>query len=527
MVRRLDPSAAAAPVQRRFGADAHRRRRDHGGSLVRVARCRLAYPLWGTWRRKMEGRNGDTEGTRGRADVTVKGRHRRGHAAATEVSTPVVTSKRTTAPVGRVLTLTVIDQGASSVSNFALAIIVAHYSDAKSLGVFALLTVTYILSQGLVRSMTSDCMLTRSETDDTVMSRFERAGYLSAFLTSVALSLLVLAVSPFLPHDFSIPFVIFAVCFPFMALQDFSRFIGISRHDPAYSIRLDVAWVVIFLVAFVLLKSADMASLNWLWGAWTGAGAVVGLYTMRWHLARRGKDALLRFWVESEKAVALRFAGNFMLTASWLYFIFYLLVFVISIEAVGQIKLAQLALGPILVLATGVQTAMISIVAKRFRVNVRKALLFCFFAGLATASLTAAWTALIYFLPVQRATQLFGPVWPQARQILPIVGLSFVLGGFSGIATAGLRAIRAATANLWLAVAMLPLSFIPCVGGAALWGAAGFCWGLAFAFASYAVLGWIILLKQAHRYRDEEHQEPTVDPILDPSDPNLALEPNG
>lgn len=457
--------------------------------------------------------------------MTVVGRGRRG-SEAPEIPTPVVTSKRTTASTGRVLTLTVVDQGASSVSNFALAVIVAHYSDAKSLGVFALLTVTYILSQGLVRSMTSDCMLTRSETDDTVMARFEQAGYLSAFLVAAALSLLVLVVSPFLPPDFAGPFAIFAVCFPFMALQDYSRYIGISRHDPAHSIRLDTAWLVIFLVAFAVLKSDGLATLPWLWGAWTGAGALVGVYTVRAHLARRAWRGLLRFWRESEQAVAVRFAGNFMLTASWNYLIFYLLVFVISIEAVGQIKLAQLALGPIIVLGTGIQTGLISIVAKRFRASVRSALVFCFFAGLFTALLTAAWTALIYFMPLDRATQIFGPVWPQARVILPIVGFSFFLGGFSVIATAGLRAIRAATANLWLAVAMLPLSFIPCVGGAALWGATGFCWGLAFAFGSYAVLGWILLLKEAHRFRDSDHRDDTIDPILDPADPNLALEPN-
>ncbi len=54
----------------------------------------------------------------------------------------VPASKRTTASQQRVMALTVIDQGASSVSNFALAFLVAHYSDAHVLGVFAILTTT-------------------------------------------------------------------------------------------------------------------------------------------------------------------------------------------------------------------------------------------------------------------------------------------------------------------------------------------------------------------------------------------------
>ena len=85
------------------------------------------------------------------------------------------------------MVLTIADQGASSVSNFALAIIVAHYSSASALGVFAILTATYVLSQGLVRSLSSDCLLTRSETDDGLRSKYERGGYLAAIVLSVSL----------------------------------------------------------------------------------------------------------------------------------------------------------------------------------------------------------------------------------------------------------------------------------------------------------------------------------------------------
>src|SRR5580704_6513229 len=93
-------------------------------------------------------------------------------------------SKRATASTGRVLSLTVIDQGVSSLSNFALAGVVAHFSHAHELGVFAIMTATYIIGQGLVRSYTSDCMLTRHELDDAVMRPYEQAGYLTAFLAS-------------------------------------------------------------------------------------------------------------------------------------------------------------------------------------------------------------------------------------------------------------------------------------------------------------------------------------------------------
>jgi hypothetical protein len=398
------------------------------------------------------------------------------------------------------MTLTVMDQGASSISNFALAILVAHYSDAHAIGVFAILTTTYVLSQGVVRSVTSDCLLTRSETDDRIMGRFEGGGYVAALVASAALSAALLAVSGYLSGAFTVPLLVFAVAFPLMALQDFSRFIGISRHDPAYAIRLDMAWLLLFIVAYVVLRTLDLVSLPWLFGAWSGSGALVGLTTLRSNLARGGR-ALLGFWVRSERAVGLRFAGQFMLVTSWSYFIVYLLVFVISLSAIGHFKLAQLALGPISVMGAGLQSALIALAAKKFTIDRHRALQFLFIAGAAMAVVTAAWTALVYVAPVHAMTSVLGRSWPQARTLVPFIGLGFALGAFSSSATSGLRALRAAKENFHLAVLMLPFLFIPSMGGAVLWGARGAAIGLCVAYGVYSVLGWSLLLRVGSRVR--------------------------
>jgi O-antigen/teichoic acid export membrane protein len=412
-------------------------------------------------------------------------------------------SSRVGTPASRVLGLTVIDQGASSLSNFALAVLVAHYSHAQALGVFAILTVTYVIAQGFVRSVTSDCLLTRHETSDAVMDGFERSGYLCAFLCATAIALPLLVTSSLLPHDFAFPMAIFAVCFPFMALQDFARFIGISRHRPAYAIWLDTAWVVIFVAVAALLITYDMTSLPWLWASWTGAGAVVGLWTIHAHRVRDGFRRLgepVRFWLTSERSVGIRFAGQFLLSATWIYFIYYPLLLVLSVEDVGVIKLAQLVLGPITVLAAGMQSALVSLATRRFRQHKAAALRFCASCGLAIALSTIGWTAFIYFLPVQQVVRVFGPTWPAARVVFPWIGLAFVFGSFSGMAVGGLRAIRAATVNLWLAVIMLPISFALCLGGAALHGVLGFSYGMAATFAVYALLGWIALVAAARKF---------------------------
>ncbi len=406
-----------------------------------------------------------------------------------------------TASSQRVMALTIVDQGASSVSNFALALIVAHYSSASALGVFAILTTTYVLSQGLVRSLSSDCLLTRAEAEDEVRATYERAGYLAAIVLSLSLTGVILVVSGVLPSAFTLSFVVFAVSFPLMACQDYARFIGISRYDPAYAIRLDVAWLVIFLVAYVVLRHQGLTTLPWLFGAWSGAGALVGLWTLQAHLAgRTHRRHLLRFWDESERPVGLRFAGQFMLVTSWTYFISYLLLFVLSLAAIGEFKLAQLALGPITVLLAGVQSALIALAARRFQVDAHKAVRFLLLGGLFAFAVTIGWTALVYAAPAQAMAAVFGRNWPDARVIIPYAGLAVALSGLSGAATSGLRAMRAAGENLRLALVMVPFLFVLCMGGAKLYGTRGAAAGLAIAGAMYSVLGWWLLVKVARAF---------------------------
>ncbi len=112
------------------------------------------------------------------------------------------------------MSLTIIDQAASSASNFALSFLIAHYSTAHVLGIFAVVQTTYVLTQGLVRSLTSDCLLTRGNAE-TVMPCYEHAGFLSAIGCAFAASILMLIVSAAFTADLRITFVTLAVTFPY------------------------------------------------------------------------------------------------------------------------------------------------------------------------------------------------------------------------------------------------------------------------------------------------------------------------
>ena len=393
--------------------------------------------------------------------------------------------------------LTVVDQGICSLSNFAPSLVVAHYGTARQFGIFALVYTTYLLTGGLVRGVTSDCLLTHGESG-AARTRYEAGGYLASLVVSSAAGVLMLLATPFLAKDFAVPLAILAFCFPFLALQDYSRFIGIGRRDPGYAIALDSAWIALLVPMYVVLRQLGLVSLPWLVAGWTLSGALVGTWTLRHHLAR-GWRSLLRFWIDSERSVGLRFSGQFVVTSFSAVLVFYALALVISVAAVGTIKLAVLALAPITVMVSGIQGGLVTVATRSFRRSNASALRFLAVAALGMAMATAAWTVLVLAAPGGAARSVLGPNWPAARTLLPIAGVQAMLVVAMTPALSGLRALRAAKANLRTAMAILPFTFVGSVAGASLGGIRGFFVGSAIAAGFGLVVTWSVLVHVARR----------------------------
>ncbi len=423
-------------------------------------------------------------------------------------------SLRTTASRRRVMGLTVVDQGFSSANNFALSFGIAHYSHANVLGVFAIVNTTWILTQGLIRSLTSDCLMTRHDADEGVMRKYERAGYISAIACSSVMALLVLALSADLSPELRLTFVIFAVSLPLLSAQDYARYLGISRYNPAYAIGLDASWLFLSVVGYFVLRHAHLVSLPWLFGAWSAAGAAVGVYTLWNHLGRHDLRQLIRFWFRSERGVGFRFAGQWLLVSSWTYAAIYIFIAIFSVAVIGQFKLAQVAFGPITVLTQGIVTSMVALAARYFQVDVRKALRFVLLAGTATATVMLSWGALVYFIPVDAMTKALGPTWPAAHRMVPLMGLAFALTALSGAFAAGLRSIRAAKENLRLSIVMIPVLFGCSVTAGILWGVIAAIAGMCVGYAIYSAAAYSILVRCAHRITADELAVEETDTIV-------------
>ena len=469
----------------------------------------VAQTAKGTGQRRSNGRSPQVNGLAGQSDQLAKepdgltptlDEHEGASTARTRRKRNIPKSLRATASRQRVMALTVVDQAASSASNFALAFLVAHYSDAHELGIFAIATTTYVLAQGLVRSLTSDCMLTRSDTDDAVMARYEYAGFGSALLCASVAAGVLIVLSAFFSSGLQAVTLILALSFPLLAAQDYARYIGMSRFNPAYAVWLDGVWTVLFLALYAVLRHQHHVSLPWVFGCWCATGAAVGLYALRNHLHLHDFRNQVKFWFRSERSVGLRFAGQSLLVGSWSYLSIYLFVLIFSVTVIGQFKLATVAMGPITVMSQGVWTALVALAARYFQVDVGKAIRFVLLSGAGLALVMLLWTVGIYAAPVHTMTKLLGPAWPAARNLLPLMGVAFALAAVCGCLASGLRAIRAAKENLYLAVATVPLLGVSSLVGGLVWGVQGVLACLCVAYSINMVVATIVLYRCAHRF---------------------------
>jgi O-antigen/teichoic acid export membrane protein len=162
-----------------------------------------------------------------------------------------------------------------------------------------------------------------------------------------------------------------------------------------------------------------------------------------------------------------------------------------GLAAVGEIRAAEMLMGPFLVLLSGVSQVAVPEAKEVLDRSPERLERFCFWLGLVPAAAAAAWGAAVcVVLPLGLGQFLLADLWePAAALLVPITGV-MILGCFLNAASAGVRALgasrRSLAAQLWNAGLYLVLGSL----GAAVGGAAGSSWGLVLAGAIGSLIWW-------------------------------------
>ncbi len=372
------------------------------------------------------------------------------------------------------------DQAFSSATNFALGMIVARSVSPEDFGAFSLAFATYTLFLGLSRSLTSEPLVVR-------YSHAPLDAWRSATASGTGTAMVVGLIGGAGCVLFGLSahgslaegFVALGITLPGLLLQDAWRFAFFARGSGVNAFLNDLAWAVIMFPAMAALLATDHASIAWLTLGWGGAGAAAGLFGV---LQARviPRPTLAAKWLRDHADLASRYLGEFGAVSGARQLSFYAVGAIAGLAAAGAIRGAQILLGPIHVLHSGLRLVAIPEAVRLLKTSVARMRAACTLLSVALSVVALLWGAMVFYLPTGIGTELLGATWSSAHEVAIPLAVMMTGGGISTGALVGLRALAAADRSLGARVLVSALQVAGTVGGAALGGAVAAAWGLAF-----------------------------------------------
>ncbi len=378
----------------------------------------------------------------------------------------------TTTGGGRRLTTITIDQAISSASNVLVTVLAARVLGADSFGMFTMVFLTYVTTQGIARSLVGEPLLVRPHESE------ERPG--EAIGTSCVLGVglgLVVAVAGALAaiadRDLGTSMLVLGACTPLLVLQDLGRYLGFAVHRPGRALALDVGWLVLLLGAVGLLAVADIASLTWFLLAWAGSGALAGCLLL-WQY-RHHRIVLGIGWLRETWPFSWRYAMSFATRQGCVLAGSGVLAAILGPSALGAINGALLLFGAQVQLQAAATAAGVTEISRlpggspEVGRQVRNVTLFVTVA--AAANLVVA-----LVLPDRLGELVLGDTWAVTQLLLLPAGIQVILLALITGVRAALLGMRAIERTLRIDVVASVVGLGATIVGAALWDVRGAFW---------------------------------------------------
>jgi O-antigen/teichoic acid export membrane protein len=446
-----------------------------------------------------------TPSTRGRFHLVEQGRHALslgGGRGALAWASPK-------AAIGR-LGWGVADQGVSSVGNFALGIAVARALRPEDFGAFALALVTYGVVLNASRGLATDPMVVR-------FSRAERAAWRRAVSTATGTALSVGAASGIgcvlvglaLPDPARGALVALGCGLPGLMLQDAWRFAFFSAGQPAKAMVNDLAWGTLQIAMVVGLVLTGRATVVTCVLAFGGSAALAAGFGW-WQLRLRPRPDLIRSWLTQQRSLGGRYLVENVSISGARQLRMSAIAALVGLAAVGQVRAAEILMGPFMVILMGVSQVAVPEAVHVLHRSPSRLTRFCLYLGGAQALAALAWGAAMFVLvPGGLGHLLLGDLWAGAFALLLPVLLNMAIGCFENGAISGVRALGASRHSLAAQLSNAGLYLVGGIGGAAVNGAAGSCWGVAGA-STIATAIWWQRLRRAQREHLAQQQVGTL-----------------
>ncbi len=401
------------------------------------------------------------------------------------------------------LGLGVADSAVPSAGNLAVSVLAAHSMSLTDFGVFSTLLLSLLMIVGLSRSLHGDVLVLTAARDADEAAERTRRSLSSVLLCGAVVGLLSIAAgvvtvlwgadaSPWGPALIASGMVL-----PVLLLQDHHRWIAYSRGSIQDSVVNNIVWVLCSIAATAAVALTAETQVTAAAGvlAW-GLAAVGGLAvaTLRDHFLPSLQHSTT--WLRDNRSLAGALAQDFGLLQASAQGALILLAALTSAADIGLLRKAQLWLGPVTMVTTGLLSVLQSMLVRRHdptrpRTSAKTAVVI----GMITATGALVYGCVVFLLPSTWAAALTGDGWANARSFvwpLTVQLAAGLLGGCVGIALRVRGQVAQQVRARWV---LAPASLVLVALTASAGGALAAAWSLAAVSVMTAGL-WCYLLSR-------------------------------
>lgn len=398
------------------------------------------------------------------------------------------------------LFLTILDQGASSLSNVLGLVLVARWGGRAELGGVsaAMSAVTTLLA---VARMSLGSRISSAAPLGPQAVRAESGSALAALAMASPVCILAVAAIGFVGMSgaLSIPVLIIAIATPIVLMQDMLRFAANASGAPEVAAQSDITWLGLLVasipIGLVLASPPGPILATAVWGS--GAILAYAIAARRQHIW----PEFVGLWVWAHKnASAISGTGAAALGQAVAALArLGLIGWFSETGTLGVIAGGVLLFAPVNLLQSLVVFGAMPVIATRARGRNDT----CRYYGLlavAGGMLIAAWASILWSIPKEVMTDLVGASWAASLEVIvPVCMLSIATFGFA-CGTGAMLSLGSSWgvlgASSLAGVLSVVGALVGCFSG---WDANAYLWIDACAFSVGSVAAWVAALRIAQR----------------------------
>ena len=389
----------------------------------------------------------------------------------------------------------ILDQGLSSLSNLLLSVLVARAVDAEGFGAFTVAFAVYSVMVLVCRALVSQPLGIRYAAASPEEARAVAASSTgAAAVIGLVLAAGICAVSLLLGGAVAVVLMVMAVFLPGLLVQDVWRMAFFAQGRPQLAALIDGVWTALLIAGIAVLVVTDTSTATayvLAWGAAATVAALAGAAAGRaWpHVAAtwtwiRSHWGMTRFLLFEQLLTQGAYQGGLLVIGA-----------LGSLSTVASLRGAQVALGPVSMLAMSAMAFAVPELARRSWLTARQRLRIAVAAGGLLAALGLCWGTLVLLLPRSAGEAFLGDSWAGVRTVLLATLVGQVANLFSAGATYVVYSRGATRAAFRVNATVSVLLVVFGLAGVLLGGAVGAAWGFTAAYCAVVPLWFLALSK--------------------------------